>query len=85
MNTVFRSANHCFDQSPTILIREQGYVPGPIIIGDDVWLRANVVVLPNVRIGGHSIIGAGSIVTKDIPSCSVAYGIPASVRRSLAD
>ena len=53
--------------------------PGPVIIEDQVWLGERVCVLPNVRIGRHSIIGANAVVTKDIPPYSVAVGIPAKV------
>lgn len=55
----------------------------PIKIGDDVWLGANVVVLPNVTIGARSVIGAGSVVTRDIPEDCVAVGNPCLVLRSL--
>ena len=48
----------------------------PITIGDNVWLGANVVVLPDVTIGENSVIGAGSIVTKDIPANCIAFGSP---------
>jgi len=53
----------------------------PIIIGDDVWIGANCVVLPGVTIGSNVVIGAGSIVTKDIPSNSIAFGNPCMVRK----
>ncbi len=48
-----------------------------IIIGDDVWLGANVVILPGVKIGNGAIVGAGSVVTKDIESYTVVAGVPA--------
>lgn len=48
-------------------------------IGDDSWLGTNVVIVGNIRIGKHCVIGANSVVTKDIPDCSVAVGIPARV------
>jgi len=51
----------------------------PITIGDDVWIAANVTVLPGVTIGARSVIGAGSVVTKDIPADVVAAGNPARV------
>ena len=53
----------------------------PIRIGSNVWIGANVVVLPGVTIGDNVIIGAGSIVTKDIPADSVAVGNPCRVIR----
>jgi acetyltransferase-like isoleucine patch superfamily enzyme len=55
----------------------------PIFIEDDCWIGANVVILPGVRIGTGSTIGAGSIVTKDIPPFSVAIGAPCRVRKTI--
>jgi acetyltransferase-like isoleucine patch superfamily enzyme len=55
----------------------------PIILEDNVWLGARVIVLRGVRIGANSVIGAGSVVSKDIPPRSVAVGVPAKVTRSL--
>ena len=49
----------------------------PITIGEDCWLGANVTVLPGVTIGDRCIIGAGSVVTHDIPSDSIYAGNPA--------
>ena len=54
-------------------------VAGPVVIEDDVWIAANSVLLPNVRVGRGSVVGAGSVVTKDIPPNSIAVGIPAKV------
>lgn len=51
----------------------------PIIIGNNVWIGANVVVLPEVNIGDNVVIGAGAIVVKDIPSNSIAVGNPCKV------
>ncbi|MFN8258886.1 MAG: DapH/DapD/GlmU-related protein [Bacteroidales bacterium] len=48
-----------------------------IIIGDDVWLGANVVVLPGVNIGNGAIVGAGSVVTKNVEPYTVVAGVPA--------
>jgi maltose O-acetyltransferase len=57
--------------------------PEPVRIGDDVWLGVRVIVLPGVTIGDGSIIGAGSVVTSDIPPRSLAVGVPARVVREL--
>ena len=53
-------------------------------IEDDVWLGGNVVVLPGVTIGARSVVGAGSVVVRDVPSDVVVVGNPARVVRSLA-
>lgn len=56
----------------------------PIVIGDNVWLAAGVIVCPGVTIGDNSVIGAGSIVTKDVPARVLAAGNPCRVIRELA-
>lgn len=48
----------------------------PVIIGNDVWIGGGVIIMPGVTIGDNVVIGAGSVVTKDIPSDKVAYGCP---------
>ncbi|MDK0710411.1 sugar O-acetyltransferase [Clostridium perfringens] len=55
----------------------------PIYIGNNVWIGANSVILPGVNIGDNSVIGAGSVVTKDIPSNVVAVGNPCRVLREI--
>lgn len=62
---------------------QQGFAEEkPVVIGDDVWIGGHVIILPGVTIGSHSIIGAGSVVTKDIPEWVVAAGNPAVVKKS---
>lgn len=53
----------------------------PVHIGNDVWIGAHCVILPGVTIGDGAVIGAGSVVTKDIPAGVIAYGSPAMVRK----
>jgi maltose O-acetyltransferase len=55
----------------------------PIAIGDDAWLGGGVIVLPGITIGPRSVIGAGSVVTKDVPADVVAVGNPCRVLRPL--
>ena len=55
----------------------------PITIGSDVWLGGNVSVLPGITIGDNCVIGAGSVINKDIPANTVAVGIPCKVVKSL--
>jgi len=57
---------------------------GPVVIGNNVWLTRNVSVLPGVSIGDGSVIGANSVVSRDIPPNSFAAGAPARVIRELA-
>jgi acetyltransferase-like isoleucine patch superfamily enzyme len=63
-----------------IPMMEQGlYSKGPVVIQNDVWLGAGVVVLDGVRVGNGCILGAGAVVTKDLPDYSIAVGVPARV------
>ncbi|WP_295748724.1 sugar O-acetyltransferase [Undibacterium sp.] len=55
----------------------------PISIGDDCWIGGQTVIMPGVSIGARSVIGAGSVVTRDIAADTVASGNPCRVRRSL--
>jgi maltose O-acetyltransferase len=57
----------------------------PIVIGDNVWLAAGVIVCPGVTIGDNTVIGAGSIVTRDVPARVLAAGNPCRVIRELPD
>lgn len=74
--------NHKADRTD-IPIAQQGFESkGGVTIGEDVWIGANSVIADGVKIGKGSIIGACSLVTKDIPEYSIAFGIPAKVNRS---
>lgn len=55
----------------------------PVTIGDNVWLAGGVIVCPGVTIGSHTVVGAGSVVTRDLPSGVLAMGSPARVVRDL--
>lgn len=57
----------------------------PVTIGDHVWIASDVTVLRGVRIGAHSVIGARSVVTRDVPPCMLAFGSPARPRRKVGD
>ncbi|CZF80042.1 Putative acetyltransferase [Grimontia celer] len=65
-----------------IPILEQGDNFKPVTIGDDVWIGANVIILPGVSIGSGSVIGAGSVVTKSVPEYKVVCGNPAIIKSS---
>ena len=79
---VITALNHNF-ADPAQPIDMQGVTTKPIIIDDDVWIGANVTITPGVSIGPHSVIGAGSVVTHNIPAGSVAYGSPAKVMKTI--
>ena len=58
---------------------------GTIYVGDDTWIGAGVIILPGISIGKRCVIGAGSVVTHDIPDDSLAYGVPCRVERKLKE
>lgn len=71
------------DDRTDIPMKKQGMKEvSPVIIGDDVWIGGRVIILPGVTIGKGSIIGAGAVVSRDIPEYSVAAGVPARVVRT---
>ncbi|PTM23662.1 acetyltransferase [Lactobacillus sp. PFC-70] len=76
------TSNHLFAASerPT-----GGCIAKPITVGDNCWLAANVSVTPGVTIGANTIIGAGSVVTHDIPENVIAAGNPCRVLRPITD
>lgn len=74
--------NHNFDDSEK-RIDEQGISTIPVTIGDDVWIGANAVILPGVKIGHHSVVAAGSVVTKDVPDHSLVAGVPAKIIKQI--
>ncbi|WP_407893414.1 sugar O-acetyltransferase [Lacticaseibacillus sp. N501-2] len=68
------------------ILREHHYVYNiPVSIGKNVWIGANVSILPGVTIGDNTVIGAGSVVTNDIPANVVAFGAPFKVKREISD
>ncbi|MBG6216151.1 acetyltransferase-like isoleucine patch superfamily enzyme [Arthrobacter sp. CAN_A6] len=79
-NVVLATLNH--DLAPS---RRADMHPAPIVIGRNVWIGSNATVLPGVTIGDNSVVGAASVVTKDVPENSVVVGSPARVVRSLTD
>ena len=67
-------------------LRKQGYQFNiPVHIGKGVWIGAGAVILPGVTIGDNTVIGAGAVVTKDIPANVVALGVPARVVREIGE
>lgn len=73
--------NHGFASTDIPVFRQPLTVKG-IIIGDDVWIGANAVILDGVQIGSHSIVAAGAVVTRDVPAYSIVGGNPARLIRS---
>jgi maltose O-acetyltransferase len=81
-NVQILTATHPLEPGPR---RARFETAEPITIEDNVWLGGGVIVLPGVTIGRDSVVGAGAVVTKDIPPLTLAVGNPARVIRSLGD
>lgn len=64
-------------------IDQQGVSTNPVVIGDDVWIGANAVILPGVTLGNHCVIAAGAVVTKDVPPHSLVAGVPAKIIKTI--
>ena len=81
-NVVFTTSGH----SILPILREHRYVYNlPIHVGRNVWIGSGVQIMPGVTIGDNSVIGAGSVVTGDIPKDVVAFGIPCKVARAIGE
>ena len=82
---IIYTRNHKFE-NVTITIRGQGFQEEkPVYIGNDVWIGGRVIILLGVHIGDHCIIGAGSVVSRDIPDWAIAVGNPAVVKKYRKD
>jgi maltose O-acetyltransferase len=67
-------------------VRRAGWESGaPIELGDNVWLGGGAIVLPGVTIGADTVVGAGAVVTRDLPAGVVAVGSPARVLREITE
>lgn len=77
-DVVILTENHKHDDL-NISMNKQGGEAAPVVIDDDVWIGIRVIILPGVRIGRSSIIGAGAVVTKDVPPFSIVGGNPAKI------
>ena len=81
-NVVFSTSGH-----PTLpILRMNHYVYNiPITVGKNVWIGSGAQIMPGVHIGDNSVIGAGSVVTGDIPANVVAHGVPCRVIREISE
>ena len=81
-NVVITTAGHAIDRDQ----RARGLeIALPITIGNHVWMGANVCILPGVTVGSNVVIGAGSVVTRDIPNNVIAVGNPCRVLRAITE
>jgi acetyltransferase-like isoleucine patch superfamily enzyme len=77
-NVLMSGLNHDFED-PSLPIVHQGYSVKEIVVEDGAWIGAGAIITAGVHIGRNSVVGAGSVVTKDVPPYSVAIGNPAKV------
>lgn len=75
------TCNHLHD-NVDIPMDRQGFTYMRVVIEDDVWIGARVIILPGVVIGKGSVVGAGAVVTRDVPPYSVVGGVPAKVLKN---
>ena len=81
-NVQIYTSNHKFDDLSVPIGQQGNEEAKPVIIEDDCWLAANVIILPGVTIGTGSVIGAGAVVAKSVPPYSICVGNPAKVIKS---
>lgn len=74
----FRTTTHIYENKE-ILIREQGCTEKSIVVEDDVWVGYRAQVLPGVILHRGCVVGAGAVVTKDVPAYAVVGGVPARI------
>jgi len=80
-DVIILTKNHRHDRVD-VPMREQGrHPPKAVTIGDDVWIGTRAIILPGISVGTGAIIGAGAVVTKDVPEYAIAAGNPAQVIR----
>jgi maltose O-acetyltransferase len=76
-HTAISSVTHDYDAA----VMTGTIIEKPIVIGDDVWISAHAMILPGVNVGTGAVIGAGCVVTKDVPARAIVVGIPGRVLR----
>ncbi len=82
---IILSSAYNFDDLTRPMIVQGSKPRRPVTIGNDVWIGTRVIILPGVTVGDHSILGAGCVVTKDVPEYAIMGGSPARVLRSRLD
>ena len=80
-DVVIMTNSHNFDRIDIPMNAQGSAIPKKVIIGNDVWIGTRVIILPGVTIGNGAIIGAGAVVTKDVPDMAIVGGCPAKIIR----
>ena len=78
-NVAILASSHIFSDKSTPIVFQGDTAIDPVIIEDDVWVGRNVIIMPGIHIGKGAIIGAGAVVTKNIPPDAIAGGVPAKI------
>ena len=78
---IIYTTNHAFDRTDIPMNKQGCMKEKPVVIGNDVWIGGRVIILPGVHIGNGSIVGAGSVVAKDVPDYAIVAGNPAVVKK----
>lgn len=86
-DVIIYTRGHNLERTDTPMSRQGESDPQAVVIEDDVWIGARVIILPGVRVGRGSVLAAGAVVTKDVPEFSIVGGVPAKpiARRGAAD
>jgi len=82
---IILTISHKYDRLDVPMLEQGHNSPEPVSIGDDVWIGTRAIILPGISIGKGAIIGAASIVTKDVPEYAVVCGNPAKVIKYRTD
>lgn len=76
---VIYTSGHKFDRTDIPMMEQGSTDTEPVTIGDDVWIGRRAIIMPGVKIGCGCVIGAGAVVTKDVPDYGVVGGVPAKI------
>lgn len=77
-NVHFRTVTHCYEDKK-LLIRQQGHKESDIVVEDDVWVGFGAQIMPGTTLHKGCVVGAGSVVTHDVPSYAVVGGVPSHI------
>lgn len=83
-DVIILSNNHVFESRLSPMFLQGKTEDNPVVIGDDVWIGARVIIMPGVYIGRGAIVGAGAVVTRDVPEYAIAAGNPAQIIKQRA-
>lgn len=78
-DVVIYTSGHKYDRADVPMWRQGSTETAPVKIGNDVWIGRRAIIMPGVTVGDGSIIGAGAVVTKDVPPYAIVGGVPAKV------